>query len=70
MANLLILLALPEAVRMQYKNRLERAFPQLNIDVVDDHSKVGPHIGAADILLTFGPMMADHAVRAEKRGSE
>jgi len=63
MANLLILLTLPEPVRMQYKNRLGKVFPELNIDVVDHHSRVGPRIGAADILLTFGPMLADHVVK-------
>jgi len=67
MTSLLILLAMPEQVRMQYFSRLQGAFPGLNINVVDHHSKVAPHIGSADILLTFGPMMADHVV-AEATG--
>jgi len=67
MTRLLILLAMPEQVRMQYYNHLRKAFPELKIDMVDHHDKVAPHIGAADILLTFGPMMADHVV-AEATG--
>ena len=62
MTRLLILLAMPEQVRMQYYNHLRSTFSELDINVVDHHSKVAPHIGTADILLTFGPMMADHVV--------
>jgi len=25
--------------------------------MADHYSKVGPHIGTADVLVTFGPMM-------------
>jgi len=57
MTNLLILLAMPETVRNQYRDRLRARFPQLAIDLVDHHSKVGPHIRAADVLLTFAPML-------------
>lgn len=67
MTNLLILLTLPEPVRMQYYNHLRKTFPQLNVNVVDHHGKVGPHIGSADILLTFGPMMADHVLKEATR---
>jgi len=63
MTNLLILLTLPEPVRMQYYNHLRKTFHELNVDMVDHHSKVGPHIKSADVLLTFGPMMADHVVQ-------
>lgn len=64
MTRLLILLTLPEPVRMQYYDHLRNTFPELSVDMVDHHSKVGPHIASADILLTFGPMMADHVVAA------
>jgi D-2-hydroxyacid dehydrogenase (NADP+) len=62
MTRLLILLTLPEPVRMQYYDHLRKTFPELEVDMVDHHGKVGPHIATADILLTFGPMMADHVV--------
>lgn len=62
MTSLPILLTLPEPVRMQYYDHLRKTFPELDVNMVDHHSKVGPHIASADILLTFGPMMADHVV--------
>ena len=62
MTRLLILLTLPEKVRMQYYQRLRSEFPELAIDLVDHHSKVDPYIGSADILLTFGAHMADHVL--------
>ena len=49
---------------MQYYGHLCKTFPELKIDMVDHHGKVAPHIAAADVLLTFGPMMADHVVAA------
>jgi D-2-hydroxyacid dehydrogenase (NADP+) len=62
MTNLLILLTLPEKVRMQYYEHLKASFPQVNIHMVDHHSKVDPHIGSADVLVTFGPMMSEHVL--------
>jgi phosphoglycerate dehydrogenase-like enzyme len=67
MARLLILLTLPEKVRMQYFDGLRGAFPELAIDLVDHHSKVDPYIGSADILLTFGAHMADHVLEKGKK---
>src|SRR5262249_50119560 len=67
MARLLILLTLPEKVRMQYYDGLRGAFPELAIDLVDHHSKVDPYIGSADILLTFGAHMADHVLEKGKK---
>jgi len=67
MTRLLILLTLPEKVRMQYYAGLRGAFPDLAIDLVDHHSKVDPYIGSADILLTFGAHMADHVLEKGKK---
>ncbi len=64
MTNLLILLTLPETIRNQYRDRLQARFPELAISVVDHHSKVGPYIAAADILLTFAPRLTDDVLRA------
>jgi len=63
MLNLLILLTLPEAVRLQYFNGIKSKFPKLNINVVDHHSKVSPFIEEADVLVTFGPMMAEDVLK-------
>src|SRR5262245_48063745 len=62
MTNLLILLAMPDQVRMQYYEHLKTTFPEVNIDVVDHHTRVDPYSGSADILVTFGPMMSDHVL--------
>ena len=67
MTRLLILLTLPEKIRMQYYNGLRSAFPELAIDLVDHHAKVDPFIGSADILLTFGAHMADHVLEKGAR---
>lgn len=63
MANLLIVLTLPEPVRMKYYNHLRAKFPELSVNMVDDHSKVGPYIESADILVSFGVQLADHVYK-------
>jgi D-2-hydroxyacid dehydrogenase (NADP+) len=67
MRNLLILLAMPEPVRNQYRDRIAARFPEFNVDLVDHHSRVGPHIAAADALLTFAPMLSDHVLQLGRR---
>jgi phosphoglycerate dehydrogenase-like enzyme len=64
MTNLLILLTLPEAIRDQYRDRLQARFPELTINAVNHHSEVGPYIASADILLTFAPRLTDDVLRA------
>jgi phosphoglycerate dehydrogenase-like enzyme len=64
MTNLLILLTLTPEFNKQYRDRLKAKFPQLNVDLVDHHSKVGPYIAAADILLTFAPRLTDDVLKA------
>jgi phosphoglycerate dehydrogenase-like enzyme len=67
MTNLLILLAMPEPVRNQYRDRMRAHFPELNVDLVDHHSKVGPHVAATDALLTFAPMLSDDVLQSAAR---
>jgi D-2-hydroxyacid dehydrogenase (NADP+) len=67
MINLLILLAMPEAVRNQYRDRMRARFPEINVTAVDHHSRVGPHIAEADALLTFAPMLSDQVLQSAKR---
>jgi D-2-hydroxyacid dehydrogenase (NADP+) len=62
MTQVLVLLAMPENVRMQYHDGIKAKFPDLTVNVVDHHSKVDPYIGSADILMTFGPMMSEHVL--------
>jgi len=64
MTNLLILLTLTPELNDQYRDRLKAKFPELRVDLVDHHSKVGPYIASADILLTFAPRLSDDVLRA------
>jgi len=65
--NLLIVLTLPEPVRKRYYERIRAAFPELEVNMVDHHTKVGPFIGSADILVAFGVMLADHVFKEGAR---
>ena len=60
--NVLLLLALPEAVRSAYLERLRRAFPDVTINLAEHHEKVGPYIADADVLITFGAHMDDRVL--------
>jgi D-2-hydroxyacid dehydrogenase (NADP+) len=64
-----VLLILPGAENPQgvYERELRAAFPGFSINCVDHHEKVGPHIGATEVLMTFSPFMADHVARDAPR---
>src|SRR6266566_213257 len=66
MTNVLIVLALPEPVRMQYFNHLKQHFPGVKLDMVDHHTKVDPYVAAAEVLITFGPHVASHVFEKAK----
>jgi D-2-hydroxyacid dehydrogenase (NADP+) len=63
MTSLLSVLAIPPDIASQYDSRLRAVFPELTIKLVDHHSKVGPYIATADIMMTFAPMINDQVVR-------
>ncbi len=70
MASLLIVVTLPEPVSTRYEREIHTRFPELTIHLVRDPSKAGPYIEAADILMTFPPMLgerADALMRRAKR---
>ena len=67
MTRLLALLSLPEKVRSQYHEGIKSRFPGIEINLVDHHSKVDPFIAEADVLLTFGPMMAEHVLEKARK---
>ncbi|MGH6665379.1 MAG: D-2-hydroxyacid dehydrogenase [Pseudolabrys sp.] len=54
-------------MRARYKAMLLERFPQLTINVVGHHTLVDPFIADTDILMCFGPPMADHVVRDAKK---
>ena len=67
MVNILVLLTLPEPIRSQYRDRLRKRFPEVAIDLVDHHSKVGPYIATTDALVTFAPMLSAHVLASATR---
>jgi len=67
MTNVLIVLTLPEPVRMQYFDHIRNAFPEIKLDMVDHHTKVDPYIDAAEVLITFGVQVAAHVFDKAKR---
>jgi phosphoglycerate dehydrogenase-like enzyme len=67
MANVLILLTLPEPIRDQYRDRLHKCFPAITLELVDHHSKVGPYINKADAFITFAPMLSREVLAAARR---
>jgi len=46
---------------------LQARFPELAVNLVDHHSKVGPYIADADALLTFAPMLSTKVLEAATR---
>ncbi len=67
MPNLLILTEVQESMRARYKAMLLERFPQLIINAVGHHTLVDPYIADTDVLMCFGPPMADHVVRDAKK---
>jgi phosphoglycerate dehydrogenase-like enzyme len=67
MVNLLLIIAQAEVIQKQYYDALRAKYPDFNIHLVDHHSKVGPYIADAEIVMTFGPMMADHVLADGKK---
>ena len=59
MTSLLIVLDLPPDVRQRYETEIRQRFPDLSVTLVDHHSKAGPYVADAEILLTFGVMTSD-----------
>lgn len=63
MTSLLILLTLPEKVRAQYQQGIKARFPDITVNLAEHNSKVSPYIANAEVLVTFGPMMAEHVLQ-------
>src|SRR5215469_17419896 len=62
MISLLMLLTMAPEITRQYYSRLRTKFPQLDIHLIDHHSKGDSHIARADILMTFAPMLTDDMI--------
>ena len=65
--KLLLVLAFPEQVRNQYRDRLAASFPEMQVDLVDHHSKAEPYIEDAEILVTFGAHISERVLEKGAR---
>ena len=63
MTNVLIIIDMPELIRRPYADDLRTRFPQLTVNLVENHTAATPHAPNADVIMTFGPMLRDHVVR-------
>jgi len=67
MTNALLVLAMPEPIRMQYFDRIRTTFPELTLNMVARHTEVDPYIADAEVLITFGQHVANHVFEKAKR---
>jgi phosphoglycerate dehydrogenase-like enzyme len=63
MTNVLLIIDMPEPVRRPYADDLHKKFPQLAVDLVENHAQATAFAPKADVIMTFGPMMQDHVLR-------
>jgi phosphoglycerate dehydrogenase-like enzyme len=63
MTNVLLIIDMPEPVRRPYADDLLKKFPQLTVNLVENHTQATAFAPKADIIMTFGPMMADHVLQ-------
>jgi len=65
--NVLLILPPAENIEGVYERSLRQRFPDLHIFCVPRHEDVAPYIAMSEVLMTFGPMLADHVVRDAPR---
>ena len=53
----LMILQVPENIRLEYQEGVTRAFPDLEVNVVADAAQADPYLDRATILITHGPYM-------------
>ena len=63
MTNVLIIDTQPESIRVEYLDHLHAKFPELTVNLIDHHSKSKPFAPNVDVVIAFGPMMADHVLQ-------
>jgi D-2-hydroxyacid dehydrogenase (NADP+) len=61
MQSILMVLQVPEKIRLEYHAGVRAAFPELEINVVADVAAADPFLDRANILITHGPYLRDRA---------
>ena len=59
--SVLMILQVPENIRLEYQEGITRAFPDLEVNVVADAAHADPYLDRATILITHGPYMGARA---------
>ncbi len=67
MTNVLLIVEMPEALRIPYEQSIRKAFPGATVNGVDHWTKAGPYIGDAEVLITFGSHVSDEIFAAAKK---
>jgi phosphoglycerate dehydrogenase-like enzyme len=65
--RVLVLLAISEDSRRRFRDFFRTTFPGLAVAVVADRSELEPHIGAAEVLMSFGKPLGPDADRLVAR---
>ena len=60
-ARVLCILRFPENIRDQYQSGIVEAFPDITVTMVATPEDAFPHLAETDVLVTFGPMLGEHA---------
>jgi D-2-hydroxyacid dehydrogenase (NADP+) len=61
MSKIVVLLNSPENVLHAYRDGIRAADADVQVDVVDDVDRFGPHLADMEVLMTFGPFLRDRA---------
>lgn len=67
MINVLLVAELTPAVREIYASAIAATFPQVRVESAANQQAAFAHLGEADVLLTFTPMMSDAMLQAAPR---
>ncbi len=67
MINVLLVAELTPAVREIYASSIRSAFPEVSVQTAASRQESFEHLGEADVLLTFTPMMSDSMLQAAPR---
>jgi D-2-hydroxyacid dehydrogenase (NADP+) len=61
MTNVLLVLDFPEDLRATYYDGIAKSFPNISVIPIKNVRDADPHLATADVLITFGPHLRDHA---------
>ena len=66
MTKVLLVLQMPEELRMPYFHGIRGALPHITLNIVGHSNEAGPFIAEADVLVTFGTHVSDEILAEAK----